>query len=433
MHVRALAATVVFQALSEGRSLAETLPNAVERLHDSSERALLQELSYGTLRWYPQLDGVAQLLLRKPFKRKDGDVFALLLVGLYQLMHLRVAPHAAVSLSVSAVDDLGKSWAKGLVNAVLRGYQRDPALLARACTEPGAQLAHPDWLLAAFKRDWPDHWQAIAQANNARPPMTLRVNQGRVERDAYLAQLEQKSLLARVSDFAPDALTLDQPIDVLHLPEFARGWVSVQDAAAQLAAQLLDAQAGERVLDACAAPGGKSAHILERQPALAELVAVDRDAQRMRRVSENLQRLELSARCVVADAVATADWWDGRPFDRILLDAPCTATGVIRRHPDIKVLRREADVAGLVAQQARLLHALWPLLQEGGTLVYATCSVLREENELQMQNFLNAHVHAQEISVDAAWGHACAVGRQILPGEADMDGFYYAILRKQQH
>ena len=433
MHVRALAATVVFQALSEGRSLAETLPNAVERLRDSSERALLQELSYGTLRWYPQLDGVAQLLLRKPFKRKDGDVFALLLVGLYQLMHLRVAPHAAVSLSVSAVDDLGKSWAKGLVNAVLRGYQRDPALLARACTAPGAQLAHPDWLLAAFKRDWPDHWQAIAQANNARPPMTLRVNQGRVERDAYLAQLEQKSLLARVSDFAPDALTLDQPIDVLHLPEFARGWVSVQDAAAQLAAQLLDAKAGERVLDACAAPGGKSAHILERQPALAELVAVDRDAQRMRRVSENLQRLELQARCIVADAVATADWWDGRPFDRILLDAPCTATGVIRRHPDIKVLRRDADVAGLVAQQARLLHALWPLLQEGGTLVYATCSVLREENELQMQNFLNAHVHAQEISVDAAWGHACAVGRQILPGEADMDGFYYAILRKQQH
>lgn len=433
MHVRALAATVVFQALSEGRSLAETLPNAVERLRDSSERALLQELSYGTLRWYPQLNGVAQLLLRKPFKRKDGDVFALLLVGLYQLIHLRVAPHAAVSLSVSAVDDLGKSWAKGLVNAVLRGYQRDPALLARACAAPGAQLAHPDWLLSAFKRDWPDHWQAIAQANNARPPMTLRVNQGRVGRDAYLAQLEQKSLLARVSDFAPDALTLDQPIDVLHLPEFARGWVSVQDAAAQLAAQLLDAQPGERVLDACAAPGGKSAHILERQPALAELVAVDRDAQRMRRVSENLQRLELQARCVVADAVATADWWDGRPFDRILLDAPCTATGVIRRHPDIKVLRREADVAGLVAQQARLLHALWPLLQEGGTLVYATCSVLREENELQMQNFLNAHVHAREISVDAAWGHACAVGRQILPGEADMDGFYYAILRKQHH
>lgn len=433
MHVRALAATVVFQALSEGRSLAETLPNAVERLRDSSERALLQELSYGTLRWYPQLDGVAQLLLRKPFKRKDGDVFALLLVGLYQLMHLRVAPHAAVSLSVSAVDDLGKSWAKGLVNAVLRGYQRDPALLARACTAPGAQLAHPDWLLAAFKRDWPDHWQAIAQANNARPPMTLRVNQGRVERDAYMAQLEQKSLLARASDFASDALTLDQPIDVLHLPEFARGWASVQDAAAQLAAQLLDAQAGERVLDACAAPGGKSAHILERQPALAELVAVDRDAQRMRRVSENLQRLELQARCVVADAAATADWWDGRPFDRILLDAPCTATGVIRRHPDIKVLRREADVAGLVAQQARLLHALWPLLRDGGTLVYATCSVLREENELQMQNFLSAHVQAQAVPIASAWGHACAVGRQILPGEADMDGFYYAILRKQHH
>jgi len=432
MHARALAATVVFQALSEGRSLTDTLPNAVERLSDASERALLQELSYGTLRWLPQLDGVAQLLLRKPFKRKDGDVFALLLVGLYQLMHLRVAPHAAVSLSVSAVDDLGKSWAKGLVNAVLRGYQREPALLERACAKPSAALAHPDWLLAAFKRDWPQQWQAIAQANNARPPMTLRVNKIKVERDAYAAQLAQKSLPAHASEFAPEALILDAPVDVLHLPEFAQGWVSVQDAAAQLAAHLLDAQPGERVLDACAAPGGKTAHILERQPALAELVAVDRDAQRMRRVSENLQRLGLQAQCVVADAGATADWWDGRCFDRILLDAPCSATGVIRRHPDIKVLRRDSDVAGLIAQQVRLLNALWPLLSNGGTLLYATCSVLRRENEMQMQNFLSTHADAQEIPLTETWGQACTVGRQILPGEAEMDGFYYATLRKQQ-
>ncbi|MBI3774985.1 MAG: 16S rRNA (cytosine(967)-C(5))-methyltransferase RsmB [Gammaproteobacteria bacterium] len=432
MHTRALAATVVFQALSEGRSLADTLPGAIERLGDASERALLQELSYGTLRWYPQLDGVAQLLLRKPFKRKDGDVFALLLVGLYQLMHLRVAPHAAVSLSVSAVDDLGKSWAKGLVNAVLRGYQRDPALLARACGKSSAALAHPDWLLALFKRDWPDHWQALAQANNARPPMTLRVNQQQVERDAYAAQLEQQALRARASDFALQALTLDTPVDVVNLPEFARGWVSVQDAAAQLAAALLDVQPGERVLDACAAPGGKSAHILERQPALGELVAVDRDAQRMRRVSENLQRLGIQATCMVADVAAAADWWDGRKFDRILLDAPCSATGVIRRHPDIKVLRRASDVAGLIEQQARLLNALWPLLQDGGTLVYATCSVLRGENELQVRDFLATHADAQEIPIVAACGHVCTFGCQILPGEADMDGFYYAILRKQQ-
>lgn len=431
MHARALTATVVSQTLMEGRSLTETLPGAVERLSDHSERALLQELSYGTLRWYPQLEGVARLLLRKPFKHKDGDVFALLLVGLYQLMHLRVAPHAAVSLSVSAVDELGKSWAKGLVNAVLRGYLRDPALLARACAKASAAHAHPDWLLEAFKCDWPQHWQAIAQANNARPPMTLRVNHGYVERHAYAALLEQKSLHARAVDFAPDALTLDTPVDVLHLPDFARGWVSVQDAAAQLAAQLLDAQAGERVLDACAAPGGKSAHILERQPALQELVAVDHDAQRMRRMSENLQRLGLSAQCVVADAAVPADWWDGRRFERILLDAPCSASGVIRRHPDIKALRRETDVAGLIDQQARLLNALWPLLQAGGTLVYATCSVLRSENETQVLNFLATHADAQEIPLVTAWGHACRVGRQILPGEADMDGFYYAILRKQ--
>ena len=432
MHTRALAATVVFQALSEGRSLAESLPDAIERLTDASERALLQELSYGTLRWYPQIDGVAQLLLRKPFKRKDGDVFALLLVGLYQLMHLRVAPHAAVSLSVLAVDELGKSWAKGLVNAVLRGYQRDPALLARACGKSSAALAHPDWLLALFRRDWPEHWQALAQANNARPPLTLRVNPRQVTRDDYAARLAQQSLPARGSEFAPQALTLDTPVDVVNLPEFARGWVSVQDAAAQLAAGLLDAQPGERVLDACAAPGGKSAHILEQQPALGELVALDRDAQRMRRVRENLQRLGMQATCVVADAAAVADWWDGRTFDRILLDAPCTATGVIRRHPDIKVLRRASDVAGLIEQQTRLLNALWPLLRDGGMLVYATCSVLRVENEVRVREFLAAHANAQEIPIAAAWGHGCTFGRQNLPGEADMDGFYYATLRKQQ-
>lgn len=432
MHARALAATVVFQALCDGRSLADSLPSAVERLSDAAERAMLQELSYGTLRWYPQLEAVAQLLLRKPFKHKDGDVFALLLVGLYQLMHLRVASHAAVSLSVSAVDDLGKSWAKGLVNAVLRGYLRDPALLARACAKPGAAHAHTDWLLAAFQRDWPQHWQAIAQANNARPPMTLRVNHRHLERDAYAALLEQKSLPAHAVDGVSEALILDTSADVLHLPGFAHGWVSVQDAAAQLAAYLLDAQPGERVLDACAAPGGKSAHILERQPALGELVAVDRDAQRMRRVHENLQRLGLQAQCVVADAAAPASWWDGRGFDRILLDAPCSGTGVIRRHPDIKVLRRQTDVAGLVEQQAGLLDALWPLLNDGGTLVYATCSVLRSENEVQMQNFLTTHADAQEIPLATAWGHVCSVGRQILPGEADMDGFYYATLRKQQ-
>lgn len=432
MHARALAATIVSQTLNEGCSLADTLPGAVERLGDVAERALLQELSYGTLRWYPQLDGIVQLLLRKPFKRKDGDVFALLLVGLYQLMHLRVAPHAAVSLSVSAVDDLGKSWAKGLVNAVLRGYLRNPALLERACGASDVALAHPGWLLEIFKRDWPQHWQAIAQANNERPPMTLRVNRRLVERDDYAAELKQKSLHAHSVDFAPDALLLDTPVDVLHLPGFAYGWVSVQDAAAQLAAQLLDVQPGERVLDACAAPGGKSAHILERQPALGELVAVDRDAQRMRRVSENLQRLGLQARCVVADAAAPADWWDGRRFDRILLDAPCSATGVIRRHPDIKALRRQSDVTGLAGQQACLLNALWPLLRDGGTLVYATCSVLRDENEMQLLNFLATHADALEIPLAVSWGHACIAGRQILPGEANMDGFYYAALRKQQ-
>jgi 16S rRNA (cytosine967-C5)-methyltransferase len=431
MHARALAATVVSQVLDQGRSLSDILPAAIARLTDASERGLLQELGYGVLRWYPQLAAVARVLLHKPPKRKDRDLYALVLVGLYQLIHLRVAPHAAVSLSVAAADELGKSWAKGWVNAVLRAYQRDPQLLQRVASELDAQLAHPAWLLAQLQRDWPEHWQAIAAAANARPPMTLRVNRARTDRAAYLAQLRTCGLLAREHEFAPDALVLEAPVDVLELPGFKEGLISIQDAAAQLAALLVDARAGDRVLDACAAPGGKTAHILECRPGLAELVAVEIDAGRMGRVRDNLQRLGLSAELVVADAAAPGSWWDGRSFDRVLLDAPCSATGVIRRHPDIKVLRRAEDVDGFATQQQRLLAALWPLLRPGGTLVYATCSVLRQENETQMQRFLATYADAREIPIEAPWGRPCAIGRQILPGESDMDGFYYACVCKR--
>lgn len=421
----------VDQVLVHGRSLSDVLPEAAPRLNDATHNALLQELVYGTLRWIPQLEAVAHQLLHKPLKNKDSDVFALLLVGLYQLIHMRVAPHAAVSLSVAAAEELKKEWAKGLLNALLRGYQRDPELLQRAHCAESAAFAHPDWLLRRLKKDWPEDWSAIAAANNARPPMTLRVNRRRQSRDVYLAQLQQAELDARVHAEAPDALILSAPVDVDRLPGFARGFVSVQDAAAQLAAVLLDAQPGERVLDACAAPGGKSAHLLERQPDLAELVAVDRDAQRMRRVSETLRRLELVATCVVGDAGDVSSWWDGRLFDRILLDAPCSATGVIRRHPDIKMLRQAEDIAQVVAEQARLLAALWTTLRPGGLLLYATCSVLRDENDGQLRRFLDAHPDAMHEPIVVQWGRACEVGRQILPGEADMDGFYYACIRKK--
>lgn len=429
--MRALAAVAVDQVLSHGRSLSDVLPEAAPRLNDSTHSALLQELVYGTLRWAPQLEAVAGQLLRKPLKAKDSDIFALILVGLYQLMHLRVAPHAAVSLSVAAAEELKKEWAKGLLNALLRGYQRDPALLERANTEAASVYAHPDWLLDRLRKDWPEDWSAIATANNARPPMTLRVNRRRQSRADYLTQLQHAELDARCHEFAPDALILNAPVDVDRLPGFAQGFVSVQDAAAQLAAVLLDAQPGERVLDACAAPGGKTAHVLECQPELVELVALDRDEKRMRRVSETLKRLGVEATCVVADAGDASAWWDGRPFDRILLDAPCSATGVIRRHPDIKMLRQPEDIAQVVAEQARLLATLWTTLRPGGLLLYATCSVLRDENDGQLRRFFAAHADAEPVNIAASWGRVGDYGWQILPGDADMDGFYYACIRKK--
>lgn len=416
--------------LVHGRSLSDVLPESTPRLNDATHGALLQELVFGTLRWAPQLEAVAYQLLHKPLKQKDSDVFALLLVGLYQLMHMRVAPHAAVSLSVAAVEELKKDWAKGLLNALLRGYQRDPELLQRASAAQDAAFAHPEWLLLRLQKDWPDDWSAIATANNARPPMTLRVNRRRSSRADYLTQLQQASLDARVHEYAPDGLILSTPVDVNQLPGFAQGFVSVQDAAAQLAAVLLDAQPGQRVLDACAAPGGKTAHLRECQSALAGLTALDRDPKRIQRVRENLTRLSLGAECVVGDAGDVASWWDDQAFDRILLDAPCSATGVIRRHPDIKMLRQAEDIAPVVAEQARLLNALWPTLRPGGLLLYATCSVLRDENDGQIRQFLGAHADAVHVPINAQWGRACEFGRQILPGDADMDGFYYASVRK---
>lgn len=430
MQARALAAVVVDQTLTQGRSLSDTLPVAVQRLKDVSQSALLKELCFGTLRWAPQLDYYAHSLLRKPLKHKDSDVFALLLVGLYQLNHMRVAPHVAVSQSVAAVVELNKEWAKGLVNAVLRGYQRNMTALQAADATDSATYAHPDWLLQRFKKDWPEDWRALAEANNARAPMSLRVNRQKISRTDYAVLLQAAKLNARENSFAPDALLLETPVDVFQLPAFEQGFVSVQDIAAQLAAALLDPQPGERILDACAAPGGKTAHLLEYQPKLAELVAMDSDAQRMVRVRDNLQRLQLSAHLVVADAAELQGEWDGRLFDRILLDAPCSATGVIRRHPDIKVLRRAADIDAVVAQQARLLTALWPTLRPGGVLLYATCSVLRDENDLQVSRFISAHPDAECLAINTAWGRTYGVGRQILPGDADMDGFYYACIRK---
>lgn len=426
--------------VQEGQSLSQCLPRLLAQAA-AIDLGLVQELAYGSLRWRFRLEAQLRQLLKQPLKRKDQDIAALLLIGLYQLAYMNIPAHAAVHATVEAVRATGKRWAVPLANAVLRNFQRQREELDTAVrTRPDECHAHPVWLVEQLRQDWPQDWEAVLAANNARPPLALRVNLRRGSVADYCAQLQAAGLEPVPLRHSDAGLCLRQAVGVERLPGFMDGAVSVQDAAAQLAAPLLDARPGMRVLDACAAPGGKTAHILEHAPDLMELTAVELDAERARRIEENLRRLGLAARLVVGDAARPETWWDGRPFERILLDAPCSASGVIRRHPDIKSLRRSGDIDALAATQAKLLDALWPLLAPGGMLLYVTCSVLRRENEQQIGAFLRRQPQACELRIAAEWGRAVDHGRQILPGEAatvhddsdmGMDGFYYAALIKR--
>ena len=422
-----IAARALSRVLQDGQSLTAALESALQGVETGKDRAFIQALSYGVCRTYHRLDFILSELLDKPLK--DQDVKALALVGLYQLKYMRVKPHAAVSETVLAARK--KPWAKSLINALLRSYLREQEKLEqKADNVQNAAVSHPDWLIKQIEQDWPQQAQKILLENNQQPPMALRVNLARINRDSYLQQLSEEGIVAAAVDFCPSAIILDKPVAVDLLPGFAEGLVSVQDTAAQLAAGLLDVQPGHRVLDVCAAPGGKTAHILEHQPQLKELVAVDVDESRLQRVSETLQRLKLPATLVVGDAANPQEWWDGQLFDRILLDAPCSALGVIRRHPDIKLLRRAEDIEPLQALQKNILNAVWPLLAPGGIMLYATCSILKQENEQQIDAFLAEHHDAVELPIDAAWGFAGSHGRQIMAGESAMDGFYYARVGK---
>lgn len=429
--VRAIAAHVILQVCDQGQSLTRALAAGQQQLANSGESALLQEMCYGSLRWFYRLDSILASLLKKPLKERDQDVFCLLIVGLYQLEFMQVPDHAVIKETVDAVLSLRKTWAKGLVNALLREYQRQSAKQSIDWQEDEEALyAHPAWMIKQFQEDWPQHYIDILEANNQRPPMALRVNHQQVRTEDYLAELRQAGLTAQQSDWVDSALILDQAVDVFALPGFAQGRVSVQDSAAQLAANLLQLEPGMRVLDACCAPGGKTMHILEQCADLKQVLALDVDEHRLQQVQENLDRAMLHADLQVGDAAKPDSWWDGEPFDRILIDAPCSASGVIRRHPDIKLLRTEQDLEALTILQARILAAIWPLLAPGGMLVYATCSVFVQENTLQLEAFLGAFDDAREISIDAEWGYRCKAGRQILPDQNGMDGFYYACLEK---
>lgn len=430
MNPRLAAARALGVVLSGKASLGSSLPEMLTKV-DARDRGLTQDLAFGTARWQPRLAGLAERLLQKPFKAADRDVEALLLVGLYQLFHTRIPPHAALGETVGCAEKLKKPWAKGLLNAVLRKAQREgEALFADLERDPVIRLAHPRWLQKALKAHWPEHWEAICAANNAHPPMTLRVNRRQGTRDAYLARLQDAGIEAYPTPYSDDGIRLAAACDVYQLPGFADGEVSVQDEAAQLAAGLLDLAPGQRVLDACCAPGGKTCHLLEREAGLAEVVALDLEPKRLERVRDNLARLQLDAHLIAADARATDAWWDGRSFQRILLDAPCSATGVIRRHPDIKLTRKVEDIPPLAELQGEMLDALWPTLAVGGVLLYATCSVLPTENRDVIEAFLARTPGARQLDLPAGFGVVQPYGRQLLPQPDGHDGFYYAKLIK---
>lgn len=425
--VRAAAARVIGQVLA-GNSLNQALPPMLDRVSER-DRGLLQQLCYGTLRQEPRLQAILEQMLEKPLRDKDRDVQGLLLCGLYQLDGMRVPDHAAVATTVGATRVLKKPWAKGMTNAVLRRFLRERDQLTQAL-DSAANACHPAWLYHELLRQWPEAAAAVIAANNQQPPMTLRVNKRRLSQQDYLAILAEQGIEALPGGISAQAIQLSQPRDVLELPGFTAGDVSVQDEAAQMAALLLQAAPGERVLDACAAPGGKACHILELQPLLAELVAMDIDEQRLHKVSENLQRLGLDASLLAADAARPPAQLQAESFDRILVDAPCSASGVIRRHPDVKLLRRASDIPQLSQQQLDILKGLWPLLKTGGTLMYATCSVLDEENSQVVKRFLSGREDARLCSIPANWGEPTDFGRQLLPSAEGPDGLFYSLLTK---
>lgn len=391
---------------------------------------MTKELCYGFCRHYVRLEAIADRLMDK--RPKDLDVWIAILMGLYQLHYMRQPDYAVVQETVALLGKIKKIWAKALVNAVLRRFCRQKEEILAGLAEDLAFLhGQPKWFLEALKADWPNEWQEIAAANDAHPPMTLRVHTKKISVPDYLNALTQVGIEAYAHPVAPQGITLVSACDVHTLPGFSQGWVSVQDGAAQLAAGLLALEPKQRILDACCAPGGKTCHVLESESDLTECIALDVDLKRLKRVKENLARLNLDANVKQGDALCPESWWDGQAFDRILLDAPCSATGVIRRHSDIKLLRTPEDIIAITQIQKAMLNALWPLLAPGGLMVYATCSIIHAENEQQIADFLVSHSDCQAVVDDKSWGRPTGHGRQILPGEQGMDGFFYSVLRKK--
>lgn len=439
VNIRALAAKCCYSVIDQGRSLGDELPKQQDKVA-LKDKGLLQEICYGVLRYLPELEHDVRGLMQKPLTGKQRVFHFLLLVGVYQIKYMRIPDHAAVSETVSATGALKNRHMKALVNGVLRNFVRatekaraadDQVSLSDTALPFAIQYNHPGWFITQVQQAYPEKWQQILNANQQKPPMWLRVNQ------QYHSSADYQKLLTdteiSISSIEPlsQAIELTRPTDVSKLPGFEQGWVSIQDGAAQQAALLLNCQKGDVVLDCCAAPGGKTCHILEQTPDISSMTAIDVEASRLVRVEENLMRLKLSANVIAADAANAKTWWQGELFDRILLDAPCSGTGVIRRHPDIKWLRKASDIDALVLLQQNILKETWSLLKPGGTLLYATCSVLPQENSEQIAHFLKNNGDAKLLPIDSTEKESEeTIGWQLLPGEQNMDGFYYAKLLK---
>ncbi|NMP17851.1 16S rRNA (cytosine(967)-C(5))-methyltransferase RsmB [Thalassotalea sp. Y01] len=423
-NLRALAAKCVYAVVDKGRSLSDELPKQQGLVESPKDKGLLQELCYGVLRYLPELEHHVRRFVDKPLKGKQRVGHFLLLVGIYQIKYTRIPDHAAVAETVAATGPLKSRHLKGMVNAVLRSYQRQPD---SDDTLPDAvRYNHPSWFLKKIQQGYPQDWQQIVTANLQRPSMWLRVNRQKTTVADYKTLLAAAEIGVASEDPDSHGLLLSQAVDVTRLPHFHDGWVSVQDGAAQMAAILLSAESGDKVLDCCAAPGGKTCHILERSAEI-DVTAIDIEAERLTRVKENLQRLGLTAKVLCGDAADTSDWFDGEMFDKILIDAPCSGTGVIRKNPDIKWLRRASDIDALVVLQRQILDAIWAILKPGGIMVYATCSILPEENKEQIQRFVKENQDATLLNLTRA---NASQDWQILPGNESMDGFYYAKLQK---
>ncbi|WP_101925710.1 MULTISPECIES: 16S rRNA (cytosine(967)-C(5))-methyltransferase RsmB [Luteimonas] len=423
---RVAAARVIDAVLHDGRSLKAELATSLRGIPDTRDRALVEAICFAAMRHHARYAAALARWMPRPLPRRDAPLRALLYTGFAQLDPMGLPAHAALNATVDAARLLGRTHQAGLVNALLRRAQKD-GLPAAA-----ADAAWPTWLLAELRRDWPADVEAIVAASASAAPQWLRVNRRQGTRDAYLQRLTDAGLAARPSPLAAEALVLDTPVPVDALPGFADGAVSVQDGAAQLVADALAPPAGARLLDACAAPGGKSAHLLERDPAL-RLLALDVAAPRVARIGETLARLRVgeTAGLRAVDALDVAGWWDGVPFDAVLIDAPCSATGIVRRQPDVLLHRRERDVDAVVDLQARLLDALAAVVAPGGVLLYATCSILSRENAGQVDAFLARHAAFRADALDPRFGRDVGNGRQRLPGDDDTDGFFYARLLRE--